>query len=169
MPASTAAPLFDAWKASPKLVAPAQCANAVGPRQASPPDIATPDGNIPDDVKTGVSQALGVYFDGINSGNYAAAYEVLSPRMQAQFSEDSFAKNTATSYDNDFNVLGAQQTDPNTVVIGLAFSSLQAPGYGPNGETCDNWTLDYTMVRGGNGSWLIDATSAHDGSTHRSC
>ena len=169
VPASTAAPLFAGWKQSPQAVPPAQCANAVGPRQENPPNIATPGGDIPDNVKTGVSQTLGTYFDGINSGNYAAAYAVLSPRMQAQFSQDSFAKNTATSYDSDFTVLGAQQTDANTVVIGLSFSSLQAPGYGPNGETCDNWTLDYTMIRGSSGNWLIDATAPHNGSTHTSC
>jgi S1-C subfamily serine protease len=169
VPASTAAPLFAGWKASPQQVAPAQCANAVGPRQENPPAIATPGGDIPDDVKTGISQTLGTYFDGINSGNYAAAYAVLSPRMQAQFSQDSFANNTATSYDSDFKVLGAQQTNADTVVIGMSFSSLQAQGYGPNGETCDNWTLDYTMVRSGNGNWLIDATAPHNGSTHTAC
>jgi S1-C subfamily serine protease len=169
VPASTAAPLFAAWKSSPQPVAPAHCANAVGPRQENPPDIGTPGGNIPNEVKTAVSQALGTYFDGINSGNYAAAYAVLSPRMQAQFSYDSFAKNTATSYDNDFTVLGARQPDPNTVVIGIGFSSLQAPGYGPNGETCDNWTLDYTVIRGTDSNWLIDATAPHNGSTHTAC
>jgi S1-C subfamily serine protease len=169
VPASTAAPLFAGWKASPQQVPLAQCANAVGPRQENPPNIGTPGGNIPDDVKTGVSQTLGTYFDGINSGDYAAAYAVLSPRMQAQFSEKSFAQNTATSYDSNFQVLGAQQTDANTVVIGLAFSSLQAPGFGPNGETCDNWTLDYTVVRGAEGNWLIDATTPHNGSKFTAC
>jgi S1-C subfamily serine protease len=169
VPASTAAPLFDTWKASPMQVPSAQCSQPVGPRQENPPDITTPSGNIPEDVTTGVSTALSAYFDGINSANYTAAYAVLSPRMQAQFSQDSFAKNTATSYDNDFKVLDAHQTDPNTVVIGLSFSSLQAPGYGPNGETCDKWTLDYTMIRGGNGNWLIDATAPHNGSTHTAC
>jgi hypothetical protein len=169
VPASTAGPLFDGWKMSPQPVAPAQCANAVGPRQENPPDIGTPGGDIPQDVKAGVSQTLGTYFDGINSGNYATAYAVLSPRMQAQFSYDSFAKNTATSYDSDFTVLSAQQPDPDTVVIGIGFSSLQAPGYGPDGETCDNWTLDYTVVRGADGNWLIDATAPHNGSTHTAC
>ena len=169
VPARSAAPLFDGWKSSPQQVAPAQCANAVGPRQADPPHIGAPGGDIPHDVKAAVSQTLGTYFEGINSGNYATAYAALSPTMQAQFSYDSFAKNTATSYDSDFTVLGAQQPDPNTVVIGIGFSSLQAPGYGPDGETCDNWTLDYTVIRGANGVWLIDATAPHDGSTHTTC
>jgi S1-C subfamily serine protease len=169
VPARAAAPLFDGWKLSPQPVPPAKCANAIGPRQENPPDIGTPGGNIPQDVKAGVSQTLGTYFDGINSGNYASAYAVLSPRMQAQFSYESFAKNTATSYDSDFTVLDAQQPDPNTVVIGIGFSSLQAPGYGPDGETCDNWTLDYTVVRGADGNWLIDGTAAHNGSTHTAC
>jgi S1-C subfamily serine protease len=169
VPARAAAPLFDGWKLSPQPVPPAQCANAIGPRQENPPEIGTPGGNIPQDVKAGVSQTLGTYFDGINSGDYASAYAVLSPRMQAQFSYESFAKNTATSYDSDFTVLDAQQPDPNTVVIGIGFSSLQAPGYGPDGETCDNWTLDYTVVRGADGNWLIDGTAAHNGSTHTAC
>jgi hypothetical protein len=38
---------------------------------------------------------------------------------------------------------------------------------GPNGDSQDNWTLDYRMKRVG-WQWLIDYAGPHNGSTHTS-
>jgi hypothetical protein len=55
-------------------------------------------------------------------------------------------------------VLDVSPVDAATVRVALASTSLQAPDKGPKGNTCDNWTLEYTMVQSGVSSWLIDAT-----------
>ncbi|NED94790.1 hypothetical protein G1H11_05645 [Phytoactinopolyspora alkaliphila] len=53
--------------------------------------------------------------------------------------------------------------------VWLEFVSLQAPGYGPDGETCTYWSLDYELVWYG-GWLLIDRVTGHgDSSGHTSC
>jgi hypothetical protein len=69
-----------------------------------------------------------------------------------------FAEGDASSYDFGQTVLDVSPVDAATVRVALASTSLQAPDKGPKGNTCDNWTLEYTMVQSGVSSWLIDAT-----------
>ena len=52
--------------------------------------------------------------------------------------------------------------------VALSFVSLQRADKGPDGDTCDNWTLDYTMV-GINGSWYINSVAPYGSATHTSC
>ena len=50
----------------------------------------------------------------------------------------------------------------------VTFVSVQAAQYGPDGETCTRWSLDYSFVPSG-GAMLIDDVSAHSGDGHRPC
>ena len=68
-----------------------------------------------------------------------------------------------------FNVLDATQVDPTTAHIALAFTSLQTSANGPGGDTCDNWSLLYTMTQNSDGSWLIDGTTGYHGKEHTTC
>lgn len=113
--------------------------------------------------------AFNTYFGGINTGDYAAAYNVFSPRLRSGFTEQSFANGDATSYDSEETVLAAHTIDSTTVQVALAFTSLQTPDNGPNRDTCDNWTLTYTMIEGSDGAWLIDRTQPYHGVSHTSC
>jgi hypothetical protein len=45
---------------------------------------------------------------------------------------------------------------------------MQSAADGPNGDQCDNWTLEYTMINSG-GSWLIDTVKGQAGVIHTSC
>jgi hypothetical protein len=56
------------------------------------------------------------------------------------------------------------ETEEGPPVFALAFTSLLGPGYGPEGDTCTDWTLDYTMRRFGD-RWLIDRVVGHPGGT----
>lgn len=38
-----------------------------------------------------------------------------------------------------------------------------------SGDTCDTWTLVYTMIRASDGSWLIDATTPYHGTSSTRC
>jgi serine protease Do len=89
--------------------------------------------------------------------------------LQAQTTEQAFADGDATSYDSDVQVLDAAQIDATTVRVGLTFTSLQAPDKGPNGESCDIWTIDYTVIEASDGSWLIDAAKPYNGTLHEPC
>jgi len=46
-----------------------------------------------------------------------------------------------------------------SVTARVTFSSVQASEKGPDGDTCDNWDLDYTLIPSA-GSWLIDKVLA---------
>jgi hypothetical protein len=157
------------WAEEPQMVAGAQCSDPLGPEQA---DITVP---APTGIDTAsaarIAEALTSYFDGINSGNYAQAYAVFSPRLQERVPLAAFADGDSTSFDTDITVLGASRLDETTATVGLAFTSLQRADKGPgnSGDTCDRWTLEYTMVRQPGGEWAIDGTGPYGGSEYRAC
>ncbi len=157
------------WSQAPMTVSAATCANPLGPAQASA-DVPTPN-QIDSTAAAGIVAAFNTYFDGINTGNYAAAYAVLNPSTHPQSGYADFAAGDATSYDSDITVLDAQRIDNTTVRIALSFTSLQRADKAPanSGDTCDIWDLTYTMVQATDGSWLIDSTSPHSGNGHTHC
>jgi len=170
VPARLAGPEFTQWTAAPSPQPSATCTNPYGPSQESNPNIPPPtSGTISAADAAGIAAAFNTYFGGINSGDYAAAWAVLSPRLQGGSDAQHFAEGDATSYDFGVTVLDAAQLAPGTVVVGIGFTSLQDATHGPNGDTCDNWTLDYTLIQAADGSWLIDSTQPHLGSLHTTC
>jgi serine protease Do len=170
VPARIAGPEFTQWTAAPNPQPSATCSNPYGPSQESNPNIPPPtSGTISAADAAGIAAAFNTYFGGINSGDYAAAWAVLSPRLRGGSDAQHFAEGDATSYDLGVTVLDAQQLAPGTVLVGIGFTSLQDAAHGPNGDTCDNWTLDYALIQAADGSWLIDSTKPHLGSLHTTC
>ena len=138
----------------------------IPPGEANPNIAAPAPGSVTASQAAGVVAALATYFEGINSGDYAAAWATLSPSNQQTTTLQRFAAGTASSYDSGLSVLEAHAVSPSTVAVALAFNSLQASAQGPDGDTCDNWTLDYTLIQASDGSWLIDSAAPHAGSRH---
>lgn len=144
----------------------ATCSDPLGPSQT---DTTIPTlSDLSPGVAAGVSKAFEAYFGGINRGDYAAAWAVLGPRLQGTSSR-SLAEGDATSYDFNFNVLNTAQVDSSTARVTLAFTSIQRADKGPDGDTCDDWTLTYTLSNAGSGTWLIDRASPYGGATHSAC
>jgi serine protease Do len=169
VPAGQAIPAMRQWRTSPAPVPAASCPNPLGPTQTTPGVPDPPSGTITSGEATGIVAAFDTYFNGINTGNYAAAFAVLSPRLQAQTTEQAFADGDATSYISDIAVLDAHQVAAKTIQIALSFTSLQTSARGPNGDTCDTWTINYTLLQAADGSWLIDAADPYHGSLHTTC
>jgi len=168
VPAAKASAYFSQWRANPQGQPGAGCANPVGPRQEANPQIAPPSGSG-GAAAAGISDALGRYFSGINTGNYTSAYAVLSPRQQASISYSTFVTGTQTSFDTGVTVQRLTPQSAATYIASTTFRSIQSSSQGPGGDTCDYWTLDYTMVQSPSGLWQIDATAGSGGSTHTSC
>lgn len=168
VPSTDAAPLVSFWSQSPRVEPMATCDDPLGP-QVLPDDVervmVPPSAG---DAAADVSDTLTRYFAGINSGDYASAYAMYSAHLRAGWSLAAFAADTATSFDSDFAVLDAA-TGEDTVSVTLQFTSLQAPDQGPDGDTCDRWTLRYRLVLDDGGAWRIDAADKVDGRTHTSC
>lgn len=163
VPASNAGPLLTGWETVPSPPAAPGCSNPLGPSGFGSVQTGSPsqDG-------AGVTAALQTYFNAIDTGDYQSAYDQLSPNEQAQFSETQFAAGTATTYDYSVAIESITSTGAGRDLVDVFFTSLQNATQGPNGDQCDNWTLQYTMVNS-SGSWLIDSTNGQNGTTHSSC
>jgi serine protease Do len=168
VPATQAAGEFDQWRANPRPQPAATCQNAAGPNQQASPTIPAPGVNDQADAQAIVT-TLETYFTGINTADYQSAYAMFTPALQSRLSYADFAGGDATSFDYNLDILDAQRFSSDQVLIALSFTSLQASAYGPGGDTCDNWTLDYTMVRQPDGQWLIDSVKSHNGTEHTPC
>ena len=169
IPADQASVADRQWAAAPASQPPAPCQNPLGPSQQQANIPAPPAGSVSAAQLTGIIDAFNRYFGGINSGDYAAAYSVLAPNRQSRADYQGFAKGVSTSYDSDITILDAQLVDASTVTVDLAFNSLQTSANGPDGDTCDNWTLVFKMVQQSDGTWRIDGAQPYNGSTHTSC
>lgn len=167
LPASQAEPAMLAWQRNPMPVPPTNCDDPLGPPQATNNLRSIP--GLTATASQGVSAALNTYFDGIKTGHYRAAWNALSPRHRASLSPQAFAAGDATSYDYDQQVLTARQLGPDLAKVTLQFTSLQSPDQGPNGDTCDVWTLVYTMIHNPGGRWYIDTTAPYHGTEHAAC
>ncbi len=154
---------FADWAAHPNPVPPGSCSDPLGPSQGAAP--ALPGGGASD----GGLSALETYFAAINRGDYATAFAQMDAHATGGSTESQFAQAEATTFDQDFRVVDESTPSPTTEQVQLDFTSLQGAGQGPNGDTCDNWTLLYTLIQQADGTWLIDSASGVDGSTHSSC
>ncbi len=161
IPAAVASPLLATWKAAPAPPAAPACPDPLGPSGFG--SLQSGSG-----TPAGVIATLTTYFDAIDSGDYATAYAQLAPAEQATISEAQFATNDATSYDYNVTLTAFTSTSPGTGLADVSFTSLQSPAEGPNGDQCDNWTLEYTVITSG-GSWLIQSVNGQGGVTHASC
>jgi len=163
VPGALAAPLLSSWQAAPAPPARPSCQNALGPSSSGP--IHTNEGGA--DVQ-GIVATLTTYFNAIDGGDYPTAYAQLAPAEQQRFTPEGFAANLATTYDFDVAIGAVSQRSPGTDLVDVTFTSLQSPSKGPDGGSCDHWTLEYTMIQVG-GSWLIQYSIGQGGSTHTSC
>ena len=158
-------PLLSSWVDSTASAVIAPCINPAGPPGQDRTPILP---ESPDATTQEVGQTLRTYFNGINSADYEQAWLMQSPRLRGH-SWSSFAKGTSTSYDDQVTVLSVTPGAGLSVTAHVTFTSVQASTKGPEGDTCDNWNLDYTLVSSGE-SWLIDKVLGHNGSrTHTSC
>ncbi len=169
VPAHLAADDIRNWTANPDPQAPASCDDPTEPTPGQAEPLPTPQNPDLDGTDSAaLMTALSTYFNGINTGDYAAAWAVLGPRLQAGSSLTAFADGLTSSIDSAFTILGVTVVDADHVTVGVGFTSTQTPDKGPNGDTCDRWTLDYQMLRNGP-NWLINQTTSRNGRSHTSC
>lgn len=161
---AVAAKELDAWESDPQPQPQGSCQNALGPAATSGPAVS----GSPGADSAAITSTLTSYFNDINDGKYAAAYALLDPQAQSQTSLSQFAQGDATSYDFDISVGAVTSLPDGNAQVPVSFTSIQDSADGPNGDTCDNWTLNYTMTNG-SGTWLIDSATGQNGVTHTTC
>lgn len=148
------------WRTSPGPVRrAARCGAPTGPNgiRADINDASgSPDGQA-------LAEAFDAYATGINTGDYASAYAVLSPRARGQVSLDAFARGEASSYIVTLSIARVTPSDRSTDLVEVNFTSVQDPTLGGTGQACSTWDMTYTMVDTGSG-WQIDRAVPHTGS-----
>ena len=164
---TVAKPLLEQWSRTPQVVPAAQCSAPVGPSGGPSPDLSGGTSGSP--AEQGIAATLAQFFDGINSADYASAYAAYTAEQQAQNPYDGFVSGEQSSYDIGVSLVSVTPSGPDTAVAYVTFTSLQNSSQGPDGDTCDDWTIDYSM-RDVGGTWLIDGAQGHDGGpTHSTC
>ena len=163
VPTATSNSLFTGWRATPVPPSPAVCSQPLGPSGSGPIQ-----NGLPSTDALAIASTLSTYFNAIDGGDYPTAWAQFSRSQKSRLIESSMASGDATSYDFNVAIQSIRGRGPGTEVVDVSFTSLQSPAQGPNGDSCDNWTLEYTMVNSG-GTWLIDYTSGQNGRTHSAC
>jgi hypothetical protein len=113
---------------------------------------------------SGITATLAAYFNAINARNYQVAWSELSAANQAANPYAQFAAGeSSTTIQNVYLHGTAAGSQPGTYVAEITFRSHQDPSQAPNhSDSCDDWTLDYTMIQS-SGRWLIDSANAAPG------
>jgi S1-C subfamily serine protease len=119
-------------------------------------------------VASEIRQTLTTYYGSINAGDYVSTLSTFSPSFATGFSPDQMARDLRTSF--DFSVVIQDVTGTTSAATAwVTFVSVQAPRFGPDGEGCTEWSLDYDFVGAGS-RLLIDGVTAHgEGDGHTPC
>ena len=130
-------------------------------------------GGISNETTGTLGRAIGAifarYFNAINVGDYAdRARSKLGPTVQAQRTEAQFSAALSTSYDVNVTLESVSEASPGTATADVTFTSRQDSSQGPNGDSCDNWTLVYTMIQA-EGYWLIQRSTGQAGVAYQAC
>ena len=113
---------------------------------------------------SGITATLAAYFNAINARNYQVAWSELSAANQAANPYAQFAAGESSTTIQNVYLHGiAAGSQPGTYIAEITFRSHQDPSQAPNhSDSCDDWTLDYTMIQS-SGRWLIDSANAAPG------
>ena len=156
----------DAWRGRTASVVSAACDAPVAPAQAWDHAAAGPGSSGPTDGT--VVDFFTAYFGAINSADYDTVWGMLDPSLRGS-SSSGLGRGLSTTFDAAVQVRSVTSRPGGKVLAHVQFTSFQAADKGPDGDTCDNWDLDY-LLRPEGESWQIAAVSGHrNGSTHSSC
>ncbi len=160
IPTATAGATLRSWRQAPTPVRlDAGCSSPVGPSGVG--DVVTDSSGSPDGP--GIAQAFGTYTGGINHGDYASAFAVLTPATQRSTGIASFTNGTLSSYVVNLQIGAVRSLAAGKDTAEVGFTSLQDAAHGRNGQTCSEWQMTYTLVRTSAG-WQIDTAEPHAGS-----
>jgi serine protease Do len=151
--ATKAAPVLGRWHDEPAAEAGADCPDPVVPENSV--GLEPPASGL---IAAEVSLALGIYFDGINHGQYHMTWQQYSERKRASVPVEVLARQLDSSRDDVHAVASIVHRDDGSVVAEVDFSSTQDAGKGPRrapAETCTLWTNHFVLVPEA-GRWVID-------------
>ena len=109
-----------------------------------------------------LAQTFKLYADAINTGDYDLAFDLLTPSVREDVgSVENLADELASSFWISIDVSDVTVEDPVTDQVEVYFRTVQDAEFGPQGQTCSDWHVDYRMVLD-SGFWQIDRASNID-------
>lgn len=153
-----AEPFLSQWVNSPQAVPRASC-------QTSAPSVDTVQLRGLVDVRTNhpsalfIADDLSIYMEAINLGLSEVAWNKLSFDLRERIPLAKFAEETSTSFNLGVTLWTVDDLPSGHTSAVATFTSLQDEIYGPNGESCTNWTVEYTMRFNRIGGWEILAAN----------
>ena len=116
-----------------------------------------------------IAQTMRAWADGINVGSYQESWDMYSQRHRNNHSFTEFADGNRTSLISELFVWSVEGAGDNgTLTANMGFISVQDPQYGPNGQSCSFWDLNYGLVWERD-AWRIDTVSLFDGQEPEAC
>jgi len=103
-----------------------------------------------------VAQSLVLHGTAINQGEYDVAFRLFTSAMRRrQGSANAWSQGLASSYWDRIEILDITGAGTGRLIAATRLRSIQDAIDGPDGQTCSDWRLDYTMVLV-DGIWRID-------------
>ena len=139
------------WKSDDPGAGP--CGAEAGEGDDAPLIKASNNSDHPDSAD--ITQALALHGESINRSDYEAAFSLFTDAMQErQGSLEKWSSGLKTSYWTSLVVDDVSRRG-DTATVQVRFRTEQESRYGPDGETCSDWTQTRTMKLVGD-AWLID-------------
>jgi uncharacterized RDD family membrane protein YckC len=115
-----------------------------------------------------IADLLDNYFTAINDKDYGSYRATQAADVRADLTESQFTRGYASTTDSDATLVDIVDTPDGGEGAELTFTSEQDAADGPDGQTCTDWTLTYTMVYEGD-SWRIDGLADGLDHSHDAC
>ncbi len=110
-----------------------------------------------------IAQTMQLYAQSINTGYVDTVWELLTPRMHERVgSIENYAQGLSTSAWHWLDIEHVEVVDATTDKAVVSFRTTQAADYGPDGATCTDWRITYTLTLDV-GQWQIDDADLTDG------
>jgi hypothetical protein len=98
-----------------------------------------------------VEKTLTDYFQGINTHNYAEYASSLDAQQLALQPESSFKSGYSSTSDSGMKLISLTGDGDGGQQATVTFTSHQAAGTGVDGSSCNDWTLNFYLVKSGAG------------------
>jgi hypothetical protein len=118
---------------------------------ASPGVVSLGPGIAANPAEPAVEKTLTDYFQGINTHNYAEYASSLDAQQLALQPESSFKSGYSSTSDSGMKMISLTGDGDGGQEATVTFISHQAAGTGVDGSSCNDWTLNFYLVKSGAG------------------
>ena len=148
---SSATASAQASASAPSSTSASPSTSASASASASPGVVALDPGVASNPAEPAVEKTLTEYFQGINTHNYAEYASSLDPQERASQPESQFQSGYSSTADSGMRLVSLTSDSNGGLQATVTFTSHQNAGTGVDGSSCNDWTLNFYLVKQGAG------------------